>query len=144
MAQKYAKSLYNSAAWRKCRKSYIQMRIVQDGGLCEECHVEQGYIVHHKVKITKENITDADVIFNQDNLMYVCKACHDAYEGHGAGGHGKALPLCLFDQAGQPVSLRNIDHSKVRRDGVSPPCLWSNREIVQTDTGELSNTHGHI
>jgi hypothetical protein len=61
------------------------------------------------VILTEKNIKNADVTLNEENLMYVCKSCHDSYEGHGAGGHGKAKALCAFDESGNPVSLREID-----------------------------------
>ena len=83
MAQDFAKTFYNTARWKKCRNAYIQKRLMIDGGLCEECHDQQGYIVHHKITINESNVNDCDVVLNEKNLMYVCKACHDAYEGHG-------------------------------------------------------------
>ncbi len=51
MAKDWAKAFYKSAAWQKCRDSYIAKRIAADGGLCEECQEELGYIVHHKIRI---------------------------------------------------------------------------------------------
>lgn len=118
MAQTFAKSFYNTRAWQKCRNAYIKKRLLIDGGLCEECHDAQGYIVHHKVTLTEENIDDVNVTLNERNLKYVCKDCHDAYEGHGAGGHGKAKALCTFDAFGNPISSREIDRQ--RGDGVRP------------------------
>ncbi len=109
MAQGFAKTFYNTHRWKKCRNAYIQKRLMIDGGLCEECHDQQGYIVHHKITITESNVNDCDVVLNEKNLMYVCKVCHDAYEGHGAGGHGKAKALCTFDAFGNPISGREID-----------------------------------
>ena len=82
MAKQWAKSFYNSNAWRRCRDSYIAYRISADGGLCECCHDNLGYIVHHKVILTPANISDVDVSLNFDNLMYVCKDCHDNFPEH--------------------------------------------------------------
>ena len=73
-----------------------------------ECNQEQGYIVHHKITLTEDNIHDAEIALNHRNMMYVCKACHDQYEGHGVG-HGRVKPLCIFDDTGQPISLRDVD-----------------------------------
>ena len=108
MAQEWAKSFYNSIKWLRCRNAYIQQRIVADGGLCEECHNEPGYIVHHKIALTASNILNPEVSLNDDNLEYVCKDCHDQFEGHGIRRHGAAA-LCRFDESGQPISLRDID-----------------------------------
>lgn len=82
MAKSWAKKFYNSNAWIKCKKSYIAERILTDGGLCEQCHTNHGYIIHHKTKLTPENINDPDVSLNFDNLMYVCKKCHDEFPEH--------------------------------------------------------------
>lgn len=102
MAKDYAKSFYKSRRWQKCRKNYIAYRISVDGGTCEICHKEQGYIVHHKRYITESNIKDPDITLNPTNLQYVCKECHDKLEGHGVG---KKKPLLvLFDENGQPIN----------------------------------------
>lgn len=82
MAKSWAKEFYNSKAWIKCRKSYIAERILTDGGLCEQCHTKHGYIIHHKIKLTPENISNPDLSLNFDNLMYVCKKCHDEFPEH--------------------------------------------------------------
>ena len=108
MAKEWAKAFYNSKKWIRCRNSYIGFRISIDGGTCEECKRQQGYIVHHTITLTAENITDPDVALNHDNMKYVCKDCHDRYDGHGIGNK-KLKPLCAFDEHGQPISLRKID-----------------------------------
>jgi len=109
MAKEWAKPFYNSIRWIRARDLYISERMIIDGGLCEECHREPGYIVHHKIQLTEENVNDCDISLNLKNFEYVCKSCHDEFEGHGAGGHGKGKALCRFDADGQPVSLREID-----------------------------------
>ena len=108
MAKEWAKSFYNSKRWQKCRDSYIAHRISVDGGVCEECGRQQGYIVHHTVALTPYNINNADISLNHEMMKYVCKDCHDQYEGHGVG-HSKVKPLCIFDADGQPISLREVD-----------------------------------
>ena len=107
MAKEFAKAFYNSKKWYKCKNSYIAERIMLDGGLCEECKENIGYIVHHKISITPYNINDPDITLNHSNLEYVCKECHDMFEGHGI--HRGLKPLCRFDEQGQPISLREID-----------------------------------
>lgn len=112
MAKDWAKPFYNSSRWIKARDTYISDRIMEDGGLCEVCGKEPGYIVHHIINLTEENVKDHDISLNFNNFQYVCKSCHDEFEGHGAGGHGKAKALCTFDADGQPISLRDIDKSE--------------------------------
>lgn len=108
MAKEWAKAFYNSKRWLKCRDSYIADRIAIDGGVCEECRQQQGYIVHHEITLTPDNINDPDISLSHQHMKYVCKGCHDKYEGHG-NGHKRAEPLCIFDESGQPISLREID-----------------------------------
>ncbi|HBA50077.1 MAG TPA: HNH endonuclease [Lachnospiraceae bacterium] len=85
MAQEWAKSFYNSKKWQDCRKSYMENRILVDGGLCEECHEKPGHIVHHRISLTLDNIKNPEISLNHKNLEYVCKDCHDRFEGHGLG-----------------------------------------------------------
>ena len=72
----YAKAFYKSKAWKGCQQTYKAMV----GGLCEECLANgiytAGVIVHHKVHITPDNITDENVTLNYDNLKLVCRDCH--------------------------------------------------------------------
>ena len=77
MAQDFAKSFYDSKAWQSCRDSFIANRIAIDGGKCEECHKALGYIVHHKIELTPQNIGDAYISLNHINLEYVCHECHN-------------------------------------------------------------------
>lgn len=81
--QPWAARFYASGRWKKCRAGYIKFRRTIDGGLCEECRDKPGYIVHHKRALTPDNITDPDVSLSYSNLEYVCKDCHDQFDGHG-------------------------------------------------------------
>lgn len=104
MAKEWAKSFYNSKQWERCRESYRQKRIRIDGGICEVCRKNLGYIVHHKITLTPENITNPEVSLNHELLSYECKECHDEHEGHGVGRKGTGL-LVSFDKNGQPVPV---------------------------------------
>lgn len=81
MAKPWAKAFYSSKAWERCRAGYISERILTDGGLCEMCGEELGYIVHHVKELTPQNIDDPNVSLNYSNLQYVCKKCHDKEHG---------------------------------------------------------------
>ena len=107
MAQEWARGFYKSDKWLRCRNAYIQQRIMTDGGLCEECHDKPGYIVHHKVILTANNISDPEISLNNNNLEYVCRDCHDQFDGHGLNKSKR--PLCVFDVDGQPISIREVD-----------------------------------
>ena len=82
MAKEFARVFYDSTEWRNCRKSYIAIRKSIDGGMCEQCHERLGFIVHHTVVLTPQNIGDPEISLNHKLLKYVCKTCHDQEEGH--------------------------------------------------------------
>jgi len=69
----WAKKFYNSKAWRECRKSYL----VSVQNICERCE-KIAKIVHHKIHITPENISDPYITLSHDNLEAVCQDCHNA------------------------------------------------------------------
>lgn len=77
MAKAFAKSFYNSKAWKQTRKSYI----ASVNGLCEDCldqgKITPGYILHHTIELTPENIKDPFTALNHDVLRYVCLECHN-------------------------------------------------------------------
>lgn len=112
--KEFAKIFYKSPKWIKCRNAYIKNRIALDGGICEECGETVGYIVHHKKILTPDNINDPEITLNPDKLQYVCKSCHDKFEGHGI--RNKRKHLCKFDEEGQPISLRKIDSPPVKKN----------------------------
>ena len=72
----FAHSFYKSWSWTKCQRAYKESK----GGLCERCWskgmIVPGDEVHHKIKLTPENITDPAIALNWDNLELLCKDCH--------------------------------------------------------------------
>lgn len=73
----YSKKLYKSQAWKKLRADYIK----SVGGICERCwkrgEIRPAEVVHHKVYISPENITDPSVTLNPRNLEALCRPCHE-------------------------------------------------------------------
>lgn len=94
MAQEFAKAFYKSAGWRKCRAAFIAKRMKVDGGLCQMCRQDQGYIVHHAIWLTPDNIGNPDVALNENNFIFVCHNCHNKIE---TGDEN----LYFFDDSGQ-------------------------------------------
>ena len=70
--QLWAKPLYKSTAWRKCRAAYV----ISQHGLCERCS-RSGSIVHHKERITPANLSNASVTLGWANLELLCLECHN-------------------------------------------------------------------
>ena len=77
MAQPWAKWFYESPAWKKTRKAYAATQ----HGLCERCRkrglIVHGDIVHHKVWLTPDNITDTSITLNFAHLELLCIECHN-------------------------------------------------------------------
>ena len=73
------------------------------------CRDAPGYIVHHKVWLTPENITDPDIALNPANFLYVCHDCHNKIENDGGN-------LYYFDENGQPQPA-----DKANASGATPP-----------------------
>ena len=105
MAQEFAKTFYKSKAWQECRE-FILMR---DAYLCTRCGgpAEE---VHHKERLTPNNISDARVSLNPENLISLCRACHfEEHKADKARGIRKANGLAdcgdeyEFDEQGMLV-----------------------------------------
>lgn len=99
--KEFAEWLYKSPAWRRVRKAYIDLRKSIDGGLCEECRTELGYIVHHKEELTAQNIHNPEIALGFDNLEFVCKNCHEVI--HGYCGKETRKRRCCFDEDGNVI-----------------------------------------
>lgn len=99
MAQDFAKRFYNSTAWQKCRASFISERQAIDGGVCQQCNNELGYIVHHRIRLTPENIHNPDITLNHKNFEYVCQDCHNRIEKSEDGAR------YYFDDTGQLIPI---------------------------------------
>ena len=65
-------NFYKSPAWLAAR----ELKIMSVNGLCERCG-QIGIEVHHKVRLTIENVNDSSVSLNQDNLELLCRECHN-------------------------------------------------------------------
>lgn len=72
------KEFYHSSAWSETRAAYRR----SVGGLCERCLknglITAGAEVHHKVRLTPENVNDPEISLSWENLELLCESCHDA------------------------------------------------------------------
>lgn len=89
---------YWSSAWRAPRDAYKAKRIAIDGGMCELCGEEPGYIVDHIIELNESNFDDIDIRLNEDNFQFICHRCHNkkTFKKHEALEEGY-----YFDETGQ-------------------------------------------
>ena len=88
---------YKSNAWYLARARVI----ARANGLCEKCGAV-GLEVHHKIHLTIHNVDDESISLNPDNLIYLCKDCHNK-EHHRFGKHS----VYQFDKNGNLVAVKS-------------------------------------
>lgn len=64
---------YKSILWQVAR----ELKIREANGKCERCGA-LGEDVHHKTRLTVQNVMYTSISLNQDNLELLCKKCHNA------------------------------------------------------------------
>ena len=65
-------NFYKSDIWKLARE--IKIRSVN--GRCERCG-GIGFEVHHKDRLTVDNVNDSSISLNPENLELLCKDCHN-------------------------------------------------------------------
>lgn len=75
MAKSFSRKFYNSQAWIRTAKAFKQSKF----GLCEKCG-KPGEEVHHVIPLTPDNISDPNISLSWDNLMLLCRSCHELIE----------------------------------------------------------------
>ena len=69
------KAFYISKVWSRARDAYRSKKI-----FCERCG-DVGTQVHHKKRLTPENVSDPMIALDESNLELLCARCHE--EEHG-------------------------------------------------------------
>lgn len=73
-------NFYRSSNWVSLRTNLIHERTT-DFLYCEHCHkpILKAYdcIAHHKIELTEQNYTDANISLNPENIMLVHHRCHN-------------------------------------------------------------------
>lgn len=97
MAREFAKAFYQSKAWQECRAAYIKSVF----GLCERCG-QPGDEVHHKIRLTPQNIDDPNITLNWDNLELLCASCHSKEH---MSKYGPTRDDVVFDDSGDLIKV---------------------------------------
>lgn len=85
---KLIQNFYKSNEWKLVRA----IKIACAGGICEGCGMVADE-VHHKIHLTPENVVDPNISINQDNLLLLCKECHNK-------AHERFRKSQIFDKDG--------------------------------------------
>lgn len=82
MAREFASRFYKSKAWQRCRRDYAK----SVHHMCEECMkygiYRPGDIVHHKIELTPNNISNPEITLGWNNLELLCRDCHAKKHGN--------------------------------------------------------------
>lgn len=113
-------AFYNSVEWRSLRLSLIYERTNKADGIlyCEHSgkpllHIYD-VIAHHKVPLTMQNVNDASISLNPENILLVSMKAHN--EIHSRFGHNAMRKVYLVH--GAPCSGKNtfVDSNKGNSD----------------------------
>lgn len=109
LAKNFSKKLYNSAKWKKIR-NYI---LTRDFYMCKICGEINCDTVHHIIELTPININDANITLNPDNLITVCKQCHDEIHSR---NYRPDKARYTFDADGNIIEVEQQDTAKTRKE----------------------------
>lgn len=97
-------SFYRSREWVALLRTIKLERVNEDGQLiCEHCGkpIVRAYdaIGHHKIELTEDNVNDAEISLNPENIAMLHHVCHNRV--HGKFGHKKKEIFLVY---GAPLS----------------------------------------
>jgi len=71
---KEMKKMFNSSRWKKLREIIIR----RDGYMCNRCFVQLGIVVNDDLQVHHiiPRIDRPDLMFDENNLVAVCKTCN--------------------------------------------------------------------
>lgn len=120
MSGKYTlDTFYKSKEWVNLIKSIRLERVNSNGDvICEECGepIVRAYdcIGHHKEELTEQNVNDAMVSLNPDNVMLVHHRCHNRIHKKFYYGEDTRQVYLVY---GSPLSGKTTWVNEVKSDG---------------------------
>lgn len=97
MAKAFSKKFYNSGVWKNTRNTYFDSKY----GICEKCN-GVGEEVHHIIPLTPQNINDPNITLNWNNLMLLCRSCHELIEEKAKA----TIDGIIFTEDGRVIEVR--------------------------------------
>lgn len=110
-------NFYKSKEWEKLIALIRMERVHEDGQIyCEQCGrpITDKYdcIGHHKIFLTEDNVNDANIALNPDNIMLVHHKCHSHI--HNKLGWTKKEIFLVY---GSPLAGKTSYVESVREEG---------------------------
>ena len=109
---------YSLPEWKALRKQVA----VESFYICSVCQKPTNScdgIVHHKIPIDETNIFNPEITLNKDNLMYVCRQCHEKlHEGNKKNKMSQADAEEFYQLLGELVTDTNIKAEKTKETSV--------------------------
>lgn len=117
MARFDLSTFYQSDIWVNLTHAIRAERINDEGfNICEYCNkpIIKSYdcICHHKKYLTEDNVNDAEISLNPDNIMLVHHKCHNII--HDKLGYSKRAIYLVY---GSPLSGKSTWVENVRSEG---------------------------
>lgn len=94
MAREFAKDFYQSKEWQTVRTTVMANAY----GICQRCKKRPGKIVHHIIHLTERNINNPSITLGLNNLIYLCKDCHEIVHSQQVVREG-----LMFDSEGKLI-----------------------------------------
>lgn len=100
MAKEWAKSFYNSTAWKHTREAALKRdRYRCQAPGCRRTAEE----VHHIEELTEKNVNDIRISLNLNNLTSLCGDCHKRITKQMKSKSNGILEEIIFDDDGYPI-----------------------------------------
>ena len=117
MSYKGLEDFYRSDEWRRFREIVILDRLDENGNTIDERTgkpILRPYdiILHHKIELTEENVHDANISLNPDNIMIVSHKSHNYI--HNKFGHAVRKVFLVY---GAPLSGKTSYVRDVMEEG---------------------------
>lgn len=103
MAKEWAKSFYQSKAWKETRDFILS----KHNYMCQKCNERPAEIVHHIIWLNPSNIKNSNITLGEENLMPVCRECHAIIHEGGLS----TIDGVKFNEKGELVSTNESNYS---------------------------------
>lgn len=162
-------SFYKSKEWEQFREYVIHKRTADDGFIYDEVTgkpilKKYDIILHHKIVLTEQNVNDASISLNEDNIMIVSHKTHNmlherfGFQGtrhiylvYGSPCSGKTT--YVEDTAGKDDLILDVDKIyqaiSINPSHIKSKCLSSNvfqirdliLDMIKTRNGKWKNAY---